>query len=312
MSRNISCVLLVAAELLCFTAPACTPQLIVAPQVPAAVAPAATASPAAPVIYRIDPDRGPSAAGRGAKSPVGSTSALIDDASPVPAIDRDAARAAPPDGAARRPEAPAMAPAANRERASDAWAQRGTVDGDVAGSTVDGDVAGSTVDGDVAGRTIDSDVALTLVASSAPNSAARTAFNFFVAKGLAGAQAAGIVGNLIQESNVNPRSVQSGGPGRGIAQWSAGARWNNLLAFARAHHEAPLALATQLKFVWHELTTVSSFGLGALRAAHSVAAATNAFARSYEVCGACDEPRRIELAREVLRAFGTRAARPGS
>jgi hypothetical protein len=275
----------------------------------------------------------------------------------VPAIDRDGALAAPPDGAASGPEAPAMAPAANRERASDAWAQRGTVEGDVAGSTVEGDVAGSTVDGDVAGRTIDSDVAgstvdgdvagrpidsnvagrtidsdvaggtvdgdvagrtidsdvaLTLVASSAPNSAARTAFNFFVAKGLAGAQAAGIVGNLIQESNVNPRSVQSGGPGRGIAQWSAGARWNNLLAFARAHHEAPLALATQLKFVWHELTTVSSFGLGALRAAHSVAAATNAFARSYEVCGACDEPRRIELAREVLRAFGTRAARPGS
>jgi hypothetical protein len=181
-----------------------------------------------------------------------------------------------------------MAPAADRERASDAlWDAR---------------EPGSTVDGDVV---------LTLAASSAPNGAARTAFHFFVAKGLAGAQAAGIVGNLLQESNVNPRSVQAGGPGRGIAQWSAGARWNNLLAFARAHHEAPLALATQLKFLWHELTTVPSFGLGALRAARSVAAATSVFARSYEVCGACNQPRRVALAKDVLRAFGSRAARRG-
>jgi len=280
MSRNISRVLLVAAELLCVTAAACTPQLIVAPHVPAAVAPAAAASPSCP----NDPDRRSSAARR-AELPVGSPSARIDDA--APAIDGDGASAAPPDGAAPGAEAPAIGPVADRERASDApwdaWAQ---------GSTVDGDVALTLV--------------ATSAASSAPSSAARTAFHFFVTKGLAGAQAAGIVGNLIQESNVNPRSVQSGGPGRGIAQWSAGARWNNLLAFARAHHEAPLALATQLKFVWHELTTVPSFGLGALRAARSVTAATGVFARSYEICGACDEPRRVALARQVLQAFGHR------
>ena len=50
------------------------------------------------------------------------------------------------------------------------------------------------------------------------------AFNFFVGKGLTTYQAAGIVGNLVQESNVSPTAVQSGGPGRGIAQWSAGGR----------------------------------------------------------------------------------------
>ena len=64
----------------------------------------------------------------------------------------------------------------------------------------------------------------------------RTAYEFFVSKGLTNFQAAGIVGNLIQESNVDPGAVQSGGPGRGIAQWSAGGRWDtdggdNLRAF---------------------------------------------------------------------------------
>jgi len=52
----------------------------------------------------------------------------------------------------------------------------------------------------------------------------KAAYDFFVAKGLSKVQSAGIVGNLIQESNVLPGSVQPGGPGRGIAQWSVGGR----------------------------------------------------------------------------------------
>src|SRR6476620_7954591 len=54
----------------------------------------------------------------------------------------------------------------------------------------------------------------------------RTAFNYFVSKGLTQTQAAGIVGNLMQESSVMPTAVQPGGPGRGIAQWSVGGRFN--------------------------------------------------------------------------------------
>ena len=46
----------------------------------------------------------------------------------------------------------------------------------------------------------------------------KAAFDFFVGKGLSELQAAAIVGNLQQESNVSPTSVQPGGPGRGIAQ----------------------------------------------------------------------------------------------
>lgn len=64
------------------------------------------------------------------------------------------------------------------------------------------------------------------------------AFRYFVAKGLTERQAAGVIGNLVQESGVNPTSIQPGGPGRGIAQWSVGGRWDtdtnqNMLWFAR-------------------------------------------------------------------------------
>src|ERR1700683_922620 len=51
----------------------------------------------------------------------------------------------------------------------------------------------------------------------------KTAYDYFGAKGLTNFQAAGIVGNLDQESGVDPTIDQeNGGPGRGIAQWSAG------------------------------------------------------------------------------------------
>src|SRR5947207_15769963 len=52
------------------------------------------------------------------------------------------------------------------------------------------------------------------------------AYDYFVGKGLKPFQAAGIVGNLDQESGDDPTAVQPGGPGRGLAQWSAGGgRW---------------------------------------------------------------------------------------
>ena len=79
---------------------------------------------------------------------------------------------------------------------------------------------------------------------------ARTAFNYFVSKGLTKIQAAGVVGNLMQESSVNPAAVEyGGGPGRGIAQWSTGGRFNtgrtNLTTFASGRGANKWALTTQ-------------------------------------------------------------------
>src|SRR5688500_14234522 len=137
----------------------------------------------------------------------------------------------------------------------------------------------------------------------------RTAFNFFVAKGLTKIQAAGVVGNLVQESNVMPTSVQlGGGPGRGIAQWSVGGRWNsgryNLVSFATSRGLDRGALQAQLEFAWYELATVGGYGLPDLRAATTITAAVRAFQNKYEICGVCEESSRVRYANAALAAYG--------
>jgi hypothetical protein len=93
-----------------------------------------------------------------------------------------------------------------------------------------------------------------------------TAFDYFVSQGLSYDQAAGIVGNLDQESSMDPTISQyGGGPGRGIAQWSAGGRWDtdpedNVLWYASRVGQSAESLQLQLEFVWYELTTFPSYG----------------------------------------------------
>lgn len=138
----------------------------------------------------------------------------------------------------------------------------------------------------------------------------KTAYEYFVGKGLKNYQAAAIVGNLIQESSVNPTIAQiGGGPGRGIAQWSVGGRWDhdggdNVTWFAATHGESRWALKTQLDFTWYELTHFSGYGLSELKAAGNISAATIAFQDRFEGCGQCDQTNRIHFAEEVLAAFG--------
>jgi len=156
----------------------------------------------------------------------------------------------------------------------------------------------------------------TSIATSEDEQAATTAFandqvafDYFIMRGLTNFQAAGIVGNLDQESGVNPNSVQAGGPGRGIAQWSVGERWdstsggNNVLAFAAAHNQDPHALALQLDFIWHELST-EHYGLPELQATTNVTDATVVFMTKYEICGSCVQTQRVSYAKSVLAAYG--------
>src|SRR5215475_9405722 len=118
------------------------------------------------------------------------------------------------------------------------------------------------------------------------------AFQFFVGKGLTNFQAAGIVGNLDQESGVDPGSVQyGGGPGRGIAQWSVGGRWDtsandNVRAYASQRGESMGSLNLQLEFIWYELTTIG-YGYSQLEATTNVTDATVVFMDKYEICGTC-------------------------
>jgi hypothetical protein len=141
------------------------------------------------------------------------------------------------------------------------------------------------------------------------NANSHTAFDYFLGKGLTAVQAAGIIGNLMQESNCDPTAVQPGGPGRGIAQWSAGGRWDtdrgdNVVAYASMHGASSWALGLQLDFIWYELTTFSGYGLAQLRASTTVSAATIAFETRFEGCGTCAESTRISYANQALSAYG--------
>jgi hypothetical protein len=156
------------------------------------------------------------------------------------------------------------------------------------------------------------------MSEAALSSNEHTAFNFFVSKGLTKVQAAGVIGNLMQESSVNPAAVEfGGGPGRGIAQWSVGGRWDtshndNATWYASAHSESRGALTTQLNFIWYELTTFSGYGLSSLRAATTVSAAVKAFQDKYEICGTCDASKRLTYAQQALSAFGGSTGNTGA
>jgi len=154
-----------------------------------------------------------------------------------------------------------------------------------------------------------------LVSEAALGNNARTAFNFFVSKGLTKVQAAGVVGNLMQESSVIPTAVEyGGGPGRGIAQWSVGGRFNtgskSLTAYANARGLNKWALQTQLDFIWYELATVGGYGLTELRAATTITSAVSAFQNKYEICGACSQTKRIQYANQALADYGGSATPP--
>lgn len=71
--------------------------------------------------------------------------------------------------------------------------------------------------------------------------------------GFSHAAAAGILGNLKQESGTNPNADQPNGPGRGIAQWSEGERWDQLVAFANRNGKDPEDLRTQYEFMLKEM-----------------------------------------------------------
>ena len=138
-------------------------------------------------------------------------------------------------------------------------------------------------------------------------------YDYFRAKGFTSFQAAGIVGNLDQESGIDPTiSQQGGGPGRGIAQWSAGGRWDtdqgdNCVAFAATENASPDTLAVQLDFIMFELQNFPDYGLAKLKATTNVSDAATEFELDFEGCAIaseCDGPSRISYATDVLNAYG--------
>jgi hypothetical protein len=154
----------------------------------------------------------------------------------------------------------------------------------------------------------------------------KTAFDFFLGKNLTATQAAGIVGNLDQESGNSPTCYQgpqgcsstpvSGYPGAGIAQWSIGGRWNtgssdNATAYAQMQGTSLFSEQTQLNFLWYELSTFSRYGLSSLQSSTSIDSATQVFMADFEICGTCAQSSRDKYAQNAYNAFSSDAPQGG-
>jgi len=166
------------------------------------------------------------------------------------------------------------------------------------------------------------------VANGTPSENQKTAFNYFTSapRSLAGFMAAGIVGNLINESGVDPQKVQGGGQsttppgstsvGWGIAQWTPA---STLVDYAKSVNRSPTDLGTQLDLIWSELNGGSESAAGnKLKAATNVADATRAFA-SFErfqnwdnSAGAGEMQSRIDAATGVYQSLGGTTSTPAA
>jgi len=150
------------------------------------------------------------------------------------------------------------------------------------------------------------------------------AFNFLVGKGLSAVAAAGAVGNLMQESGVNPTSIQdpSKGDGHGIAQWGGG-RYTNLVNYGK-NQSPPIDwtdLTLQFNFFWGELpqefsnthlselqqveptATATTSALDALKLAPTPAIAAKAFEYTYERAGEPAMDNRVNNATAVYTKY---------
>lgn len=135
-------------------------------------------------------------------------------------------------------------------------------------------------------------------------------WNMLTGEGFSAKAAAGIIGNLMQESGVNPNSSQSGGPGRGIMQWSAGERWASLQKWSHSKGLKARDLETQVQFMIKEM---KDYGvLGKMKRMDDVNDATLFFENKMERAGSPNMENRYKYAREALRQFGRGSYSQGS
>lgn len=140
-------------------------------------------------------------------------------------------------------------------------------------------------------------------------------WNFLRGKGFSPESTAGIMGNLKQESGLDPKCYQyGGGPGRGIAQWTVGSnRFQNLESRATSMGTTWDTLEPQLEHLYFELnggeaTTVFILnrdygGLAGFKAMTDVNKATLAFEKAFERAGIPAMENRYKYANEYYNRY---------
>jgi len=153
------------------------------------------------------------------------------------------------------------------------------------------------------------------------------AFNYFVGQGLTDIQAAGIVGNLLLESEgtMNPEIVEGGttqadpsdlttsAQGYGIAQWTPG---DKIITLAQEYNiSTPVnQLITQLEILWDEINSGGAGSIvSALKQLSNVTDTTTYFQDNFEkpASDTASIAERITYANSVLTKYGNSAGGGG-
>lgn len=116
------------------------------------------------------------------------------------------------------------------------------------------------------------------------------AMTYFVNKGLTPEQAAGIVGNLMQESKLNSSAWNEKERAYGIAQWR-NERLDGLKMFAAARGKDISDISTQMDYILHELGTTEKRAGEALLSSKTPQEAAFNFAKYYERPAAVEHTR---------------------
>ena len=151
---------------------------------------------------------------------------------------------------------------------------------------------------------------------------ATAVWKFFTGKGYSPYATAGIMGNLQQESSMDPTKKQSGGgPGRGIAQWTVSeGRFKGLQSHAKSKGKDWTDLQSQLEWIDMELggkdaTTANILkknygGLDGLKKATSTKWAVEAFEKSFERAGKPMWEKRYKYADDYYNKLNSAGAGP--
>ena len=136
---------------------------------------------------------------------------------------------------------------------------------------------------------------------------ARTAYNYFVGKGIKPIHAAGIVGNLQAESgaNLDPSAVGDGGKAWGIAQWHPARRtlWEKWKKQKWRQDGTNPSFEGQLEFVIYELNRTESRARRMIFRTQTVADAAVAVDKYYERSAGLHTQRRVDNAIALFEKF---------
>ena len=124
--------------------------------------------------------------------------------------------------------------------------------------------------------------------------------NFFIKKGLTIEQASGIVGNLYQESMLNPNAVGDNGQSYGLAQW----RGNRLQTLKNTVSNWN-TIDGQLNFIWYELNSSEKNGLNKIKTSRTPEESALIFAKYYERPGIIMSDKRNYFARNIYNYIKT-------